>query len=228
MRANDVCRAWVVYRTTLRGNAVCEQREWDAIEAARPGSHPVLDTGPNTGTGGGEPGPRHHGRRTGGGRANRSGDNDPSGLVIAQFPSRSPMRTINEGRPYSIALALHAHWPPGMSLKLSASFPPSISGGTSSSMTSARCGPNAVTLVRCQGMWLQSRAPSRTVARIGWVIAVGEAGTAVSFGGWRFEGWVNWSIRCSLFSQPSAKRGGRTKWGNVLADIRALERSGRP
>jgi hypothetical protein len=49
MRINEVCRAWVVYRMTLPrgavgGNVVCEQREWDALEAARPGYHTLLHT----------------------------------------------------------------------------------------------------------------------------------------------------------------------------------------
>jgi hypothetical protein len=38
--------SWVVYKMTLRGmesvNAVCEQREWDAMELARPGYHTLV------------------------------------------------------------------------------------------------------------------------------------------------------------------------------------------
>ena len=53
MRNTEVCRSWVVYRMTLPknavgGNVVCEQREWDAIEAARPGFHTLLYTGLRT------------------------------------------------------------------------------------------------------------------------------------------------------------------------------------
>ena len=53
MRNTEVCRSWVVYRMTLPknavgGNVVCEQREWDAIEAAQPGYHPLLHTGLRT------------------------------------------------------------------------------------------------------------------------------------------------------------------------------------
>lgn len=53
MRITEVCNAWVVYRMTLHGNAVagnvvCEQREWDALEAARPGFHTLLHTGLKT------------------------------------------------------------------------------------------------------------------------------------------------------------------------------------
>ncbi len=53
MRITEVCTAWVVYRMTLHGNAVagnvvCEQREWDALEAARPGFHTLLHTGLKT------------------------------------------------------------------------------------------------------------------------------------------------------------------------------------
>ncbi len=47
MRRAVVCRSWVVYRMTLPkntagGNVVCEQSEWDAIEAARSGYHTLL------------------------------------------------------------------------------------------------------------------------------------------------------------------------------------------
>lgn len=53
MRITEVCTAWVVYRMTLHGNAVagnvvCEQREWDALDAARPGFHTLLHTGLKT------------------------------------------------------------------------------------------------------------------------------------------------------------------------------------
>ena len=42
--------SWVVYRMTLKGTAqgvgaVCEQREWEAIEAAKPGYHALLQAG---------------------------------------------------------------------------------------------------------------------------------------------------------------------------------------
>ncbi len=53
MRINEVCRAWVVYRMTMPknvigGNVVCEQREWDVIEATRPGYHTLLYSGLKT------------------------------------------------------------------------------------------------------------------------------------------------------------------------------------
>ncbi|AMV27891.1 hypothetical protein VT84_26040 [Gemmata sp. SH-PL17] len=53
MRTREICNAWVVYRMTLEkgkvgGNVVCEQREWDAIEAAKPGFHALLHTGIKT------------------------------------------------------------------------------------------------------------------------------------------------------------------------------------
>jgi hypothetical protein len=53
MRQTQTCVAWVVYRMTLHGNAVggnvvCEQREWDAIEASRPGYHTLLHSGIKT------------------------------------------------------------------------------------------------------------------------------------------------------------------------------------
>ena len=42
MRQSEECHAWVVYRMTLSkgviGGNVCEQREWDALELARPAS----------------------------------------------------------------------------------------------------------------------------------------------------------------------------------------------
>jgi len=42
--------SWVVYRMTLKGTAqgvgaVCEQREWEAIDAAKPGYHTLLQAG---------------------------------------------------------------------------------------------------------------------------------------------------------------------------------------
>jgi hypothetical protein len=42
--------SWVIYRMTIHGkttgmNAVCEQREWEAIELDRPGYHTLLQAG---------------------------------------------------------------------------------------------------------------------------------------------------------------------------------------
>ncbi len=42
--------AWVVYKMTvpgkkIMGNVVCEQSEWDAMEAARPGYHVLVRAG---------------------------------------------------------------------------------------------------------------------------------------------------------------------------------------
>ncbi|QJW94475.1 hypothetical protein [Frigoriglobus tundricola] len=53
MRTTETCHAWVVYRMTLHGNAVagnvvCEQREWEALERARPGFHTLLHSGIKT------------------------------------------------------------------------------------------------------------------------------------------------------------------------------------
>lgn len=53
MRITEVCHAWVVYRMTMPknaigGNVVCEQREWDAIDAQNPGFHTLLHTGLKT------------------------------------------------------------------------------------------------------------------------------------------------------------------------------------
>lgn len=53
MRHNEVCHSWVVYRmtmpkSTVGGNVVCEQHEWDALEASRPGYHTLLHTGLKT------------------------------------------------------------------------------------------------------------------------------------------------------------------------------------
>ena len=44
---------WVVYRMRINGKevggyVVCEQREWDAIESARPGYHTLLHAGLKT------------------------------------------------------------------------------------------------------------------------------------------------------------------------------------
>jgi hypothetical protein len=46
-------KTWVVYQMRINGNAVggnvvCEQREWDAIESARPGYHTLLHAGIRT------------------------------------------------------------------------------------------------------------------------------------------------------------------------------------
>jgi hypothetical protein len=53
MRSTEVCHAWVVYRMTLPknvtgGNVVCEQREWEIVEANRPGYHTLLYSGIKT------------------------------------------------------------------------------------------------------------------------------------------------------------------------------------
>ena len=53
MRITEVCRSWVVYKMTMPknmvgGNVVCEQREWAALEAARPGYHTLLHAGLRT------------------------------------------------------------------------------------------------------------------------------------------------------------------------------------
>ena len=53
MRITEVCRAWVVYKMTMPknmigGNVVCEQREWEALEATRPGYHTLLHSGLET------------------------------------------------------------------------------------------------------------------------------------------------------------------------------------
>ena len=53
MRQTEICLAWVVYRMTLfghtfGGNVVCEQREWDALELARPGFHLLVRAGIET------------------------------------------------------------------------------------------------------------------------------------------------------------------------------------
>ena len=44
---------WVVYRMVLRGepfggNVVCEQREWDAMQASHPGQHLLVRSGIET------------------------------------------------------------------------------------------------------------------------------------------------------------------------------------
>jgi len=44
---------WVVYRMTIRGkpdqgSAVCEQAEWDEMEAQRPGYHTLIRSGIGT------------------------------------------------------------------------------------------------------------------------------------------------------------------------------------
>jgi hypothetical protein len=50
MRHTRQVLAWVVYRMTIHGkaqqvNAVCEQAEWDEMEARRPGYHTLVRSG---------------------------------------------------------------------------------------------------------------------------------------------------------------------------------------
>lgn len=50
MRNDRQATSWVVYRTAVTGQAggrtaVCEQAEWDAMEAARPGGHALIRAG---------------------------------------------------------------------------------------------------------------------------------------------------------------------------------------
>jgi hypothetical protein len=50
MRKTNEALLWVVYRMTIQGkvsemNAVCEQREWDAMELAQPGHHALIQAG---------------------------------------------------------------------------------------------------------------------------------------------------------------------------------------
>lgn len=55
MRKTERVASWVVYQMTIHGkpggmNAICEQSEWDAMEAARPGYHTLVMAGiPNEG-----------------------------------------------------------------------------------------------------------------------------------------------------------------------------------
>jgi hypothetical protein len=51
MRNQAEAVRWVVYLMTMKGkedgamNAVCEQREWDAMERERPGYHKLIQSG---------------------------------------------------------------------------------------------------------------------------------------------------------------------------------------
>jgi hypothetical protein len=50
MRRTQEVPAWVVFRMTIPGkpqqvNAVCEQAEWDEMEARRPGFHLLVRSG---------------------------------------------------------------------------------------------------------------------------------------------------------------------------------------
>ncbi len=55
MRKSVECRSWVVYRMMIPHkvtgtNAVCEQREWEAMELSHPGLHLLIQGGiPNEG-----------------------------------------------------------------------------------------------------------------------------------------------------------------------------------
>lgn len=50
MKRAEKVQLWVVYKMNLHKhpearNAVCEQEEWDAMEAARPGYHTLIQAG---------------------------------------------------------------------------------------------------------------------------------------------------------------------------------------
>jgi len=50
MRNNEESKLWVVYRMTIHRKptgmaAVCEQREWDAMERLQPGHHTLIQAG---------------------------------------------------------------------------------------------------------------------------------------------------------------------------------------
>ncbi|MFO0810739.1 MAG: hypothetical protein U0746_19085 [Gemmataceae bacterium] len=50
MQTKRSVSSWVVYQMTIHGKpsemrAVCEQREWDAMELAQPGHHKLLIAG---------------------------------------------------------------------------------------------------------------------------------------------------------------------------------------
>lgn len=52
MRKTEVVTSWVVYQMTVHGKmvggrAVCEQREWDAMELVQPGRHTLIQAGIN-------------------------------------------------------------------------------------------------------------------------------------------------------------------------------------
>lgn len=50
MKMTEQSISWVVYRMTIHGkptqmNAVCEQKEWEAMELAQPGRHTLVQAG---------------------------------------------------------------------------------------------------------------------------------------------------------------------------------------
>ena len=49
MELTEQVAPWVVYRMTIHNkpsmNAICSQREWDAMELARPGFHTLVQGG---------------------------------------------------------------------------------------------------------------------------------------------------------------------------------------
>jgi hypothetical protein len=50
MRKKEETRMWVVYQITINGKvtgmkAVCEQREWEAMERIQPGHHTLIQAG---------------------------------------------------------------------------------------------------------------------------------------------------------------------------------------
>jgi hypothetical protein len=50
MKSKNAVGGWVVYQMTVHGKqiggkAVCEQREWDAMERLQPGHHTLIQAG---------------------------------------------------------------------------------------------------------------------------------------------------------------------------------------
>jgi hypothetical protein len=94
MGQTEAPQTWVVYRMTLYrgvvgGNAVCEQREWDALERARPGFHLLIRSGIKTeqeaeklarGTAG-DAKPRQSGRKLGAGDGPMPADSRPPAVL---------------------------------------------------------------------------------------------------------------------------------------------------
>jgi hypothetical protein len=55
MRKAEAMVTWVVYQVTIHGrqdavNAVCEQAEWEALQARKPGHHKLVRSGITTET----------------------------------------------------------------------------------------------------------------------------------------------------------------------------------
>jgi hypothetical protein len=90
-----VAGPWVIYRVVIKGgpggaNAVCEAREWDALEAARPGLHTLVQAGI-----GSESEAERLARGTSGDPVPRAGTRVAAGrMALAAQPGAGPVKPL--------------------------------------------------------------------------------------------------------------------------------------